>query len=777
MKKLYTILTFLIALSTTSTAQDHNYWNGSVDNKWSTAGNWSLGYTPTQDDTIHIENSGDSVHIDQNVTINEIIIENGAKLNFSTNLITIKGNFSNISGLVYGQEAEVVMSGTQAQEINGNQTFQDLTIDNATSVSLTGGQSVVTGLLQVNQGTLNANGNLTIQIDSLGNGSIGPLSGSINGTITVEKSFDIAFGDWRFLSSPVANATYNEINDDMWTSGFPGSTYPLNSFISVYTYDETVAGSGEYGYTYPTNISDSIAPGEGIMAYMGTSSYCGQIDFNGQVNSTVVDLPVTFTDNGSSDDGWNLVGNPMVSNIAWDHESITKTNMYDAIYIWNPEQGTYAAYVDGIGTNGGTHIISSCQSFWVKASGSNPVLKIPQEAKTVSTTAMLKSSTNSNYLKIKLNGQNSSDETVIKNNFNATTGFDGNYDALKFSTTGNIPIVYTSFESEDINYAINQFPESEIAILINTAVPLTGIYSFNFEGVSHFDNAACLILEDMFENQFYTITDSSSLDFTLSDTTTVARFKLHIGSPTYVQGNNVSCYGLMDGEINIAKNSDSLFSAVWTDAYGNFINQENDIYQITTIDNLLPGTYVVELSDYLCGATVDTIFIEQPSEITVDFEIDNDSIFMDESQEIVTLTNQSQNANYFEWQLYPGDTFSSTDLTIAVTDPGSYLVNLIAYQTSDCWEEIEKEFFVFETANISEDNLDFNLFSVKGILNLSDLKESSEIIVTNLNGQILHRQQNVPSQLKIDLTKIPTQMVIVNVIYQGVNYSKKVMLY
>src|SRR5690606_38814777 len=114
-------------------------------------------------------------------------------------------------------------------------------------------------------------------------------------------------------------------------------------------------------------------------------------------------------------------------------------------------------------------------------------------------------------------------------------------------------------------------------------------------------NTPCVILEDLFTGDLYPVNDTSEFAFVLYDTTTVPRFKLKFGAPTFVEGYSTSCFVANDAYINVAKNSDSLFNVVWMDINGNYISQQTDLYQIATEENLATGTYIVEITDQLCG--------------------------------------------------------------------------------------------------------------------------------------------------------------------------------
>ena len=174
-------------------------------------------------------------------------------------------------------------------------------------------------------------------------------------------------------------------DDDFITSGFTGSDYPNFSFVSIYTYDESVGGTGDFGFTPLSSSSETINMGEGYWVwcgdqYQGTNPFT--IDVTGPIHIGDRDLNVSYTSSaGSNHDGWTMVGNPYASPIDWDSPGWTKTNINNAIYIWDPDLRQYAAYVGGVGTNGGSRYIASSQAFWVQANAASPQLRITESAK------------------------------------------------------------------------------------------------------------------------------------------------------------------------------------------------------------------------------------------------------------------------------------------------------------------------------------------------------------------------------------------------------------
>lgn len=761
--------------STYLTAQSTNIWQGTLDQNFSTAANWSLGAVPSATDSIIVDIPNDTVVFDMDVTIDNLIVQNGAKIDFSDANVIIKGNLDNQSGSVYQGLGTITFQGIQAQTLKGNNSFTNMIIDNSSGVTIVSDESAVSGLLSVSQGILYVNDNLTINTT----GSIGPLGtgyGTIQGNVRIEKSFSVAPGGWRFLSSPMNNTQFSQLADDILTAGFPGSTLPSNPFVSVYTYDETVGGTGGYGYTAPSNVTDTIGVGKGVMIYMEPANFTsGTIDFEGELNNGDVNLPVFYTNSGDEGDGWNFVGNPFAATIDWDDASISKVNLNDAVYVWSATNGNYAAYIDGISTNGGSNLISSCQGFWVKANSSNPAITIAQEAKTTAPSTFIKTGGTSDYLSIVVDNGAVTDETAIRANANASIMFESQYDALKFQPNNGLnPTVFTSFAGQSDIYSINQFNNQETEILLSVLTGSSGIHTLSFTGVDYFSENQCIFLEDLFLGNTYQLTEGFTLNVGLSDTTTVPRFKIILGAPLYVGGYDITCHGSNDGHINVAKNSNYLFDVSWMDAFGNILSVDQGVYQIATLENLSAGNYYVETTDALCGQTITEVIISEPAEVIAAFELSADTVYIGGQLE-VQLTNQSSNAVNFVWQLGAFGTTTQANTIITFDHEGVFPIMLYAYQSNTCYDVTGKEVVVVsDLAGILEKTdqlVDINILNNELIV--KGQSGDTELIISNISGQVLLRQNVSNDYDQINISQIPSQVILVTIVAENGATTRK----
>jgi hypothetical protein len=420
----------------------------------------------------------------------------------------------------------------------------------------------------------------------------------ISGNITMQRYIDAGSTNWRFITSAVAGATLADLNDDFETSGFPGSDFPnwpsaANPWPSIYSYDETQAGAQDVGLTPATNISNSFGTGKGYWIWSGDTISGTQpftIDITGPPNVGTINMPLSFTNTGNSDDGWNMSGNPYPSTIDWDSPNITKTNINNAIYIWNPDNQQFASYVAGIGINGGSRNIASSQAFWIQATSPGASIQVTEASKTATDGAFLRPTSSISPLRIITENAYGNDELVINFEPYSTINFDGAYDAEKIvSSNSNLPS--TSSVLNGLDYSINQINSQEISIPVKILTGATGLHTLKIENAYNFNPSSCLILEDLFTGTSYNLSLVDSFSTVIYDTTQTARFLLHIGAPLNFQTLDVSCFGNIDAKIVFTKNSTTPYDITWRDQSNNIISLTTNVIGADSLSNLTSGAY------------------------------------------------------------------------------------------------------------------------------------------------------------------------------------------
>ncbi len=749
-------------------------WTGNTSTDWATGSNWSTGSIPSSGASILVPNVTNQPILDQNRTIGSLTVDTLADVDLNSFELTLEKSLTH-NGSILSNGGTLDFNGTNnTQFIYANNTIDidNIIIDNSNDVTISNGSINLYGTLYLSGGTFNTNNSITLISDASGTARIDEITGgAISGSITMQRYINAGATDWRFLTSAVNNTTLTDFNDDFITSGFTGSDFPnwpsaANPWPSIYFYDETTAGIQDNGFTAATNITNSVAVGEGLWIWCGdtiTGTQPFTIDMTNPPNVGSISLPMSYTNSGApADDGWNMVGNPYPSTLDWDEPSITKTNINNAIYIWNPDLQQFGSYVAGIGTNGGSNNIASSQAFWVQANAAGPVITVTEASKTSVDGAFLKPAVVQPF-RLKATNNYGTDEIVINFDNGASNGFDALFDAEKMSSVNtSLPRVASVMNATE--FSINQFPVQEISVPISITCDLAGLQQISVENVHALGNTSCLILEDLFTGAVYDLNSVQSFTAFISDTTSVARFLLHIGAPFDINVTDMSCYGNNDAEIVFAKNTSNVFDVVWKDANNVVIANATNVFA-DTLSNLTGGTYFIESTDALCGNSVDTVVIAQPSQITSYFTTVSDTINVGD---VFTPTNQSVNAVAYEWNF--GDGSATSGLFAAshsYNQTGSFWVSLKASQSANCFENYNKLITVIGmSTGIDEltDN-DVKTWINNEILNISlNSNDFKQVEIRNPLGQIIYSNNILNDKISVDMSTYSKGAYIVNLI-------------
>jgi len=278
---------------------------------------------------------------------------------------------------------------------------------------------------------------------------------TVNGTATVNcfisKYASGIDNMYHFLSSPVSGQAIS-----------PQFSNPTGNVTDdFYKFDEgtyTWINSRNTGNVYNPSFEDNFVVGRGYLAaYLADATKT----FSGTMNSGNQFININRTNADLLTSGWNLVGNPYPSNIDWDAAvGWTKTNVNNAIYI--AKSGGWATYVDGVGTNGGSRYISVGQGFFVNATNvGSGNLASTNSVRVHDAATFFKNAKAQNLVRVEVSGNGYTDEAVVRFLPQATTDFDGHYDAMKLFdfnesstqvyTIGNMPLTINSLNPATTN--------------------------------------------------------------------------------------------------------------------------------------------------------------------------------------------------------------------------------------------------------------------------------------------------------------------------------------
>jgi hypothetical protein len=591
-----------------------------------TAGTESIG------GTVPIENFNNVVFLNGGINtiaypINcgDVTINSGDTLVGGTPGYTIftKGNWNNSGNFKPGINGTVVCNGATPQTIGGTSitNFRNITIQNNAGVNLIANENMY-GTLTLTNGVFTTTG-YNFKLKSIATGTtarIGQITGgNIVGNIMMERYIYNGPTQWRQMCAPVTGTTLQDWNDDVVTSGFPGSDFPAMTFISVESYDETVLGYRQNGYVPPTNVTTPLVAKKGYFVYVGPIP--DLVVVTGPPVKMNQSFTLTYTPSpaGPTQDGWNMLGNPYPSSIDWDAAGWTRTNTDNVLYVWNPNLLQYAVYVSGVGVNGGSKNIPSSQAFWVRAIGANPVMSIVESVKTPVDQSYMHSAqiqTNNDLLSLSISGSAGSDQSIIRFDPSATDTFDVNLDAVKFASMDTTVPYLSSVTTNLQDLCVNTLQDfsSSVSVPLHVTVGVSGNYTFTRDSISDLPNSMCLVLEDLLSGITTQLTQNATYTCFISDTTNATRFILHFGSALTTGSVAATCGNAPNGKAWAKGTGIGPWDYVWKDGSGNVFATHNTVAQTDSVFGLIPGNYIVEVNgnDGYCTFRTDTIVVNGP---------------------------------------------------------------------------------------------------------------------------------------------------------------------
>ncbi|MCD4732600.1 MAG: T9SS type A sorting domain-containing protein [Bacteroidales bacterium] len=442
-------------------------------------------------------------------------------------------------------------------------------------------------------GDFNNDGQFSVESSPTGDGSFinyGAITGTGNSTVgrylTSER--------WHYVSPPISNAV----------SGM---------FFDIYLkeWDESVVQvvpADGWTYIVPEDIDLNVMQGYGTWSddgLLGTTT----VFYDGSLNTGNINSAILTNTNGNASTGYNFVGNPYPSAVDWDIlAGWTKTNLDNAIYIWNPAVGQYGSYIGGAITNDVTNIIPSGQGFYVHVSNGNATgsLAVNNDARLHDSKPFFKATSADNKLiKLEISSEiNSySDQTVIHFNEFATENFDPSFDAYDIlAGLDEAPALY-SVSAENANLSINTLPETEndISIPLMFSVGVNGIYTIEAVQIDNCENKF-IYLKDLQENILTDFNSQAIYSFLGDVNDDPNRFELLIlnsalGIEDFERANNLNIYS--DKNIVYLISNENIFSGDLNiyDLAGKSVYKEQlqNSTNFEAVLNVEKGFYIVKL--------------------------------------------------------------------------------------------------------------------------------------------------------------------------------------
>ncbi len=536
----------------------------------------------------------------------------GNRILSNTGTIGVSAVFTPGAGNYTISNSTVEFNGTVAQTVPAlapDSKYNNLTINNAAGVSMVADLNLEDALT-LSSGAFTTSGfNFTLLSSGSKTARIAPVtSGTITGDVVMQRFVPGGTGGWATIGMPVSSATLAEWNDDIIITGINGGASGTGSFVSIFTYDETATGNADdvASYVAATDVTNSVDAKKGYFVYIAdnaTTVADKLLDVIGPPLIGTQNLNVTYTNNTNVDeDGWNLVSNPFCSAIDWLSPNWTKTNMDNAIYIYDVEFAQYTGSVGGFSYNGGNEIIASSQAFLVHANAAAPSLSVQETAKSSLSPTFYRSSSSASagVLRMQLDGLNGvyADESVFRIVTGASSNFDPAYDAYKlYSFDPAAPNISSKWNGTE--YVVNSMDEltSNLDLPVRVNVNTAGNYTINFKGLQNFAAVPCLSFEDKLTNTSIDLHIDSAYTFTSAIDTAAAqnRFVLHFGVESIVPAATPSTTNLSlpgNATVTFANTTTGATNYSWNFGDGSAVsNDENPSHTYTS-----SGVYTVTLT-------------------------------------------------------------------------------------------------------------------------------------------------------------------------------------
>lgn len=626
---------------------------------------------------------------------------------------------------------------------------------------------------------------------------------------------DSSFLNERDYSLPIENATFADL-----------SIFYATGVYSFVEDENSVDGNGNHagnGWVTVTsgdavtslNGGDILSNGFRIYYgdYTGSPADFTTISSQGEINHGNMVFDVTNTNDGLADyDGWNLLGNPYPSDIDLDLLVAANGNFDDGNILNGAEDITPQFYYrapddlgDGVGDNGycnynanngvnscrGTtkgiaNILPAFQGFWLETDA-NSTFTLQESHKFNGSSTTYKNNkkierTDLMTLNLIEDGHKR-DRVIMISMIGGTIRYNKSLDSKSFggSVYGSAtsPGIQFFDGKQDLDLIVKTLPgDNSFEQVIKVNSNGSNNQSLNFvkpNELNKYYNCFYLVYNNTGE---HINIDTEEVNIELLDGVNEHQFTLVAkNDANYLDITKIdaTCYGNEDGLLNIKGHDlpQNYYVNIYKDGelFDNF-NGEKGSYK----KSVVAGEYTMKVNGISKSCTYNYVTtVESNPEIISNFDVVSDI----ETGFSVEFTANSENAVDYEWTLTnTGETFFGQSFSKTFERAGKQWLKLRSIgENENCFDEINKEFYVAQgSVDITESEF-FNAIDIKAINNnvkITGLKSGDIVTLHTLDGKLLN-SGNVIGQ-EINLNTNGSSTVIVTVETGDNKYSKKINL-
>ena len=653
---------------------------------------------------------------------------------------------------------------------------------NSTTIAI-GGRLNVSGVMKQRQGTLVANGGITLAVGAIllhGSGTPGlspDPGGFITGNIRVRAQGTTASGVYNYWSAPISGATLNTI---MQNGSSTGSVFNTYKYVPNGATGATIAGLRA---GWAPEVSGSImTPGLG---YITTTA--GSVQFNGTPNNGNILVPAlhgAFTD-------FNLVGNPYPGpiNAAAFMTANQASNIIPALYFWDDDATfgsdyatndyivTNAVGTVGTGGNGGAGAyvgrIATGQSFFVESRTTASTINFDNSMRTSGSATFFEAPSAFEKLWLRVSGgDNLSNEALLAFGDQATDGYDDLFDAKKIAASADIALYTTSGEMNFAIQAMSALTDSKI-VPVGFDAAQAGVYTFSIANMEGINATVLIYLEDREAGTFHNLRISDYNVGLEAGINGSDRFFLHFSKAIEVTANAETCAD-NDGNIEIAANAQAWNYIVKS---AENIVVANGVIGSTeqAVSNLSAGVYVIEFNfDGYTASIVTEVVASSPVQASVSgtssVSVNEQAIFAGISSGATSLT----------WDFGDGSSIAEGNTVNHVFQTSGIFVVTLFASNGTCSSQSTFEVVVDQNVTgLSQVNAnDLRIFPNPANELVTLVSDGIGMVqITDLTGKvIISKLLNMERVVNIATSEFANGVYLVQVVREGVQTSRKLII-
>jgi hypothetical protein len=515
----------------------------------------------------------------------------------------------------FSENSLVWYAGDTIQVVGNPGIYGDLRISNP-AIKLLQDNLAVSGNLTIQDGasleaeagtqitvsdTLKLEGYAQIALQSPGDSGASAsmiVEGSVwgSGTLTTErwiKGYNSNDDGWyHMIASPVSNQPIQP--------GFVSQ--PPDPLVDFYRWDmptntwiNSKNATGGWNTSFQAGDDRTFHTGIGYLA-----AYPQDIikSFSGQPHQGDVSPEIS---SGSGFSGFFLIGNPFSSALQGSIDSWEKSNVDNAIWVWDGASGNYLTWNGSVGTLPGG-VIPCMQGFFVHGNAIDPTLTIPASSQIHAPNTPFLKNDSGTFIKLTVSSGEYQDGVVLYECQAASPTYDPLFDVLKMNGLSNAPQLYWVEGTNRLS--IDGRPEFQdgTRLSLGVSVATNALCHLIVEGGDFFVYPKTLHLKDLVTGSFIDLRKTNSYAFDALANQEEPRFQLIVGAeqPISEPVTNTPWQIIFNKEklvVDGIRPNDGKVLIMVTDSRGRILlNDHVTNGSSFTLPSLSPGWYFVRLS-------------------------------------------------------------------------------------------------------------------------------------------------------------------------------------